>query len=142
MNHSRRQLPPIVPRKQKGDQTFDFLKPSKKIRPPPKLAKPSPIYKPVPPRANASIKSSNNVASPLAHVNLLLAWYLAHEFLTKHTLFGEVYDPARAMAQPVYTADSSFNYRTMGQPNHGSAEARLKASENKCQLDPQLAKNQ
>ncbi|PWA73857.1 hypothetical protein CTI12_AA257410 [Artemisia annua] len=152
MNHSRRQLPPIVPRKPKErDQTFDFLNPSKKIKPPPKLAKPRPIYKPVPPRVNASMKSSNSVASPPAHGNMLLAGYLAHEFLSKGTLFGELYDPTRDMAEPAYSAASSFSYRTMRQPSHGSAsketrktsvEARLESIENKYQPEPQLTKNQ
>lgn len=33
--------------------------------------------------------------------NRLLAGYLAHEFLTKGTLMGQQWDPARAVAEPV-----------------------------------------
>lgn len=36
-----------------------------------------------------------------ASSNQLLAGYLAHEFLTKGTLFGQPWDPARAEAVPV-----------------------------------------
>ncbi|XP_039013764.1 uncharacterized protein LOC120143528 isoform X2 [Hibiscus syriacus] len=31
----------------------------------------------------------------LKHINRLLAGYLAHEFLTRETLFGQPFDPAR-----------------------------------------------
>ncbi|CAO2832213.1 unnamed protein product [Amaranthus hypochondriacus] len=37
--------------------------------------------------------------------NRLLAGYMAHEFLTKGTLFGQKFDPARAEALPVSAAE-------------------------------------
>lgn len=37
--------------------------------------------------------------------NRLLAGYMAHEFLTKGTLFGQKFDPARAEAVPVSAAE-------------------------------------
>ncbi|KAL8486679.1 hypothetical protein ACS0TY_022919 [Phlomoides rotata] len=38
--------------------------------------------------------------------NRLLAGYMAHEFLTKGTLFGQIFDPSRAEAMPVSSAES------------------------------------
>ncbi|KAK4421792.1 hypothetical protein Salat_2129800 [Sesamum alatum] len=38
--------------------------------------------------------------------NRLLAGYMAYEFLTKGTLFGQKFDPARAGAVPVSSAES------------------------------------
>ncbi|KAL2921292.1 Ceramide glucosyltransferase 3 [Bienertia sinuspersici] len=46
------------------------------------------------------LNSSNPVSS-----NRLLAGYMAHEFLTKGTLFGQKFDPARAEALPVSAAE-------------------------------------
>ncbi|XP_022874168.1 uncharacterized protein LOC111392994 [Olea europaea var. sylvestris] len=41
--------------------------------------------------------------------NRLLAGYMAYEFLTKGTLLGERFDPARTEAVPVSSADSKWN---------------------------------
>ncbi|KAG9149425.1 hypothetical protein Leryth_003383 [Lithospermum erythrorhizon] len=58
-----------------------------------KLAKPSQHHKHPPPLSPA--ESLNRFH------NHLLAGYLAHEFLSKGTLFGQTWDPARAEAIPV-----------------------------------------
>ncbi|KAF5784900.1 hypothetical protein HanXRQr2_Chr10g0422281 [Helianthus annuus] len=56
---------------------------------------PPPARLSVSPRTNAPSKPKA-LHSPPACNNILLAGYLAHEFLNKGTLFGEVYDPNRA----------------------------------------------
>ncbi|KAI3506875.1 hypothetical protein L1887_21475 [Cichorium endivia] len=152
MDHSRRQLPPVAPHKRKvRDETFDFLKPSRTIRPPlppPKLAKP----KPVTPRPTAPIKPSKAAASTPAHAptnnNILLAGYMAYEYLQKGTLFGQLYDPA----PPASPAANSAGSKTMRQPSPGSVtrdkgkavepKPKPKPSENKRVHEPQLVKNQ
>ncbi|KVH94257.1 hypothetical protein Ccrd_003652 [Cynara cardunculus var. scolymus] len=107
MNHSRRQLPPVAPHKRKErDETFDFLKPSTPIirSSSSKLAKPKPFAPG--PRPMAPIKPFK-AADTLPANNILLAGYLAHEFLTKGTLFGQSYDPAHAKPAPALSAASS-----------------------------------
>ncbi|XP_010670981.2 uncharacterized protein LOC104887902 [Beta vulgaris subsp. vulgaris] len=49
---------------------------------------------------NTITTSSSSVSS-----NRLLAGYMAHEFITKGTLFGQKFDPARAEAIPVSAAE-------------------------------------
>ncbi|KAJ9176472.1 hypothetical protein P3X46_011781 [Hevea brasiliensis] len=82
-------LPPrrvLTSNKRKGREGFDSLKPS----PPPtptsttKLAKPS-----------ISQVGAGKLPDPVSS-NQLLAGYLAHEYLTRGTLFGQPWDPARA----------------------------------------------
>lgn len=48
--------------------------------------------KPIVPRPGSSF--------PVCPKNQLLAGYLAHEFLSKGTLFGQAYDPAGSGAEP------------------------------------------
>ncbi|VVB07164.1 unnamed protein product [Arabis nemorensis] len=66
---------------------------------------------PPPPPIKSILKKTPTVASPTtttavaavaepAGSNQLLAGYLAHEFLNKGTLFGELWNPARAQAGP------------------------------------------
>ncbi|KAI3829778.1 hypothetical protein L1987_03906 [Smallanthus sonchifolius] len=99
-SHAPRQLTLMASNKTKTrDETFDFLKPSTT----PKLAKP------VIPRATAPIKAPRPARVPSD--NKLLAGYLAHEFLSKGTLFGQPWDPARADAVPVSAADHSAEFR-------------------------------
>lgn len=107
MSHTPRQLTPLASNKpKKREETFDFLKPSTI----PKLAKP------IIPRAAPPIKVSKPVRPPTD--NKLLAGYLAHEFLTKGTLFGQPWDPARADAVPVSAAAHSADLRKpMKQPS-------------------------
>ncbi|PIA36301.1 hypothetical protein AQUCO_03400300v1 [Aquilegia coerulea] len=59
------------------------------------LAKPKPLA-----------LSANNKDGDDDKKNRLLAGYLAHEFLTKETIFGQKWDPARAEAAPVSVKES------------------------------------
>lgn len=104
MSHTPRQLNPLASnnKPKTRDETFDFLKPSTTI---PKLAKP------FIPRATAPIKSPKPIPIRPPSDNKLLAGYLAHEFLTKRTLFGQPWDPARADAVPVSAAAHSADFR-------------------------------
>ncbi|KAK9265842.1 hypothetical protein L1049_027075 [Liquidambar formosana] len=79
MNYSRRVLTPWASNKRKERECFDAVKPSTTKIPKPNIPKPG----------------------SLASRNVLLAGYLAHEFLTKGTLLGERWDPARSEAVPV-----------------------------------------
>lgn len=94
MNHARRVLTPGASSKRKERETPPIPKPNK-------LAKPT-IPRPASPKPS---KPASN--------NQLLAGYLAHEFLTKGTLFGDPWDPARAEAFPVSTA----GFRRMKPPS-------------------------
>ncbi|KAL8259020.1 hypothetical protein R6Q59_026973 [Mikania micrantha] len=99
-SHAPRQLTPMASNKTKArDEPFDFLKPSTA----PKLAKP------IIPRATAPIKAPKPGRAPSD--NKLLAGYLAHEFLTHGTLFGQRWDPARAEAFPVSAAAHLADFR-------------------------------
>uniref|UniRef100_A0A5B6YWF9 Embryo sac development arrest 6 n=1 Tax=Davidia involucrata TaxID=16924 RepID=A0A5B6YWF9_DAVIN len=111
MNHPRRFL---TPNKRKERDHFDVhaLKPSTT-----KIARPSvPI---------AGSTSTPKAASEPVSNNQLLAGYLAHEFLTKGTLFGEPWDPARAEAVPVSVA--STDLRKMKSSQKAKAEPSVKA---------------
>ncbi|XAR61068.1 hypothetical protein NMG60_11034669 [Bertholletia excelsa] len=60
--------------------------------------------------------------------NLVLAGYLAHEFLTKGTLFGEQWDPARAEAVPVSAAQTEQRrLKQQQQPPPSSPGRKIKA---------------
>lgn len=78
--HARRILPPGASRKRKEREAFYTLKPSAS--------------------AQLADKSSSKSKEPISS-NRLLAGYMAHEFLTKGTLFGQKFDPARAEAVPL-----------------------------------------
>ncbi|KAK9050731.1 hypothetical protein SSX86_030296 [Deinandra increscens subsp. villosa] len=101
--HAPRQLTtPMASNKTKTrDETFDFLKPSTKLA------------KPLIPRAAAPIKAPRPPPMMMRAPadNKLLAGYLAHEFLTKGTLFGQPWDPARADSVPVSAAAHSADVR-------------------------------
>lgn len=94
----RRVLTPLAKRKER-DATLDVPKPSTST----KLAKPS-VHQ-------AAKPMSPKVSEPASN-NQLLAGYLAHEFLTKGTLMGQRWDPARAEAVPV-----SAGLKRMKQPS-------------------------
>lgn len=79
--HTRRILTPGASRKRKEREAFYSFKPSATTQPLPPPP-PSPSFP-----ATAALPDSSN---------RLLAGYLAYEFLTKGTLFGQKYDPARA----------------------------------------------
>ncbi|GKV52065.1 hypothetical protein SLEP1_g58669 [Rubroshorea leprosula] len=84
--HTRRILTPGASRKRKDREAFYSFKPSPTTHPPPPL--------PTFPATN----SATAAAALPDSSNRLLAGYLAYEFLTKGTLFGQKYDPARARA--------------------------------------------
>ncbi|PWA51423.1 hypothetical protein CTI12_AA463580 [Artemisia annua] len=98
MSHTPRQSKPP---KNNKNETFDFLKPSTIL---PKLPKP------FIPRATAPPRFHKPSRPPPAD-NKLMAGYLAHEFLTQGTLFGQPWDPARAEAVPVSAAAHSAGFR-------------------------------
>ncbi|XAR58659.1 hypothetical protein NMG60_11014141 [Bertholletia excelsa] len=77
-NHHRRLVTPVPPAPLKRKPSFKAPTPlsSKQAR----LGSPAPTHKPKEPDSS----------------NQLLAGYLAHEFLTKGTLFGLPWNPARA----------------------------------------------
>lgn len=92
MNTKTMRLPPrrvLTPSKRKEREGPDTLKPST----PTKLSKP------------ASPQASSEKGLDSASSNQLLAGYLAHEYLTKGTLFGQPWEPARAEAVPVSGVD-------------------------------------
>ncbi|GKU86253.1 hypothetical protein SLEP1_g801 [Rubroshorea leprosula] len=94
MNTKTMRLPPrrlVTPAKRKEKDDFDLE--------PFKASKPS---KPVTPQAG----SEKAVAAQLDSSNQLLAGYLAHEYITKGTLFGQPYDPAQSQAAPVQGTES------------------------------------
>ncbi|KAF2292692.1 hypothetical protein GH714_026890 [Hevea brasiliensis] len=87
MNTKTMRLPPrrvLTSNKRKDREGFDSVKP---FPPQPTAAK---LAKPSIPQVGSG-KPSDPVSS-----NHLLAGYLAHEYLTKGTLFGQAWDPARA----------------------------------------------
>ncbi|KDP26496.1 hypothetical protein JCGZ_17654 [Jatropha curcas] len=94
MNTKTMRLPPrrfLTSNKRKEREGFDSLKPS----PPPPPAPPTKLPKPTINRLDSGI-----LPEP-APSNQLLAGYLAHEYLTKGTLFGQPWAPSRAEAVPV-----------------------------------------
>ncbi|KAK9288800.1 hypothetical protein L1049_017265 [Liquidambar formosana] len=88
-HHPRRILTPQASRKRKEMEALYSVKPS---TPPPQPPAPAPAPEPV---------SSNR----------LLAGYMAYEFLTKGTLFGQKWDPGRAEAVPL--SSPSFEWKRM-----------------------------
>ncbi|PSR89748.1 Cortactin-binding protein like [Actinidia chinensis var. chinensis] len=114
-DHHRRFITPVGPsRKRKDRAAFEVPKP------PPKLARPN-IPRPGPASlAQEPLEPASN--------NQLLAGCLAHEFLTKGTLFGQLWDPARAEAFPV--AVESRRVKFPGSSQKAKAEPSTKAEPN------------
>ncbi|XP_057484524.1 uncharacterized protein LOC130770902 [Actinidia eriantha] len=84
-DHHRRFITPLGPsRKRKDRDGFEVPKPPTKLARP-NIPRPDPVSQ----------------AQESASSNQLLAGYLAHEFLTKGTLFGQPWDPARADSVPL-----------------------------------------
>ncbi|KAF8014361.1 hypothetical protein BT93_H0255 [Corymbia citriodora subsp. variegata] len=98
--HPRRILPPGETRKRKEREAFYGAAPSAvtKTTTPRPFPRPAPVPAPAPAPAQAAGKAKP--AEEKAD-NRLLAGYMAHEFLTKGTLFGQRVDPARLEAVPV-----------------------------------------
>ncbi|KAL1561710.1 hypothetical protein AAHA92_04379 [Salvia divinorum] len=59
--------------------------------------------------AQVTTTSSKGAEPQPVASNRLLAGYMAYEFLTKGTLFGQKFDPGRAEAMPVNTAEPKRN---------------------------------
>ncbi|CAK9162192.1 unnamed protein product [Ilex paraguariensis] len=102
LNHPRRHLTSVPSNKRKDRDGLDAVKPLTTS----KLAKPSVHRADKPTTPRPSQPDMNNQ---------LLAGYLAHEFLTKGTLFGEPWDPARAEAVPVSTDSAEFRKQKYSQ---------------------------
>ncbi|XVF72053.1 hypothetical protein PTKIN_Ptkin12aG0090500 [Pterospermum kingtungense] len=94
---------------------------------------PTKLPKPVAPLA-ASDKAAHPVLS-----NQLLAGYLAHEFLTRGTLFGQTWDPNRPQQQTA--AESRKGIREENEPSERSrgADAEPKPREEKRQRYVEVA---
>ncbi|XP_074282262.1 uncharacterized protein LOC141606826 [Silene latifolia] len=58
----------------------------------------------LPPGSGRLVREPGSGSGPSTS-NQILAGYMAHEFLTKGTLFGHKFDPARAEAVPVSAAE-------------------------------------
>lgn len=79
-----------------------------------------------------------------ASSNQLLAGYLAHEFLTQGTLFGQPWDPARAEAVPV-SVSSTLDLRkgkpTQTQTQIGGAEPEPESTTSGRRAEPPQLEN-
>ncbi|KAI5348133.1 PREDICTED: embryo sac development arrest [Prunus dulcis] len=85
-SHSRRIVPPGASRKRKERQANASSNGFK--QPAPKAPTPS------------------QTTAPTLSSNRLLAGYMAYEYLTKGTLFGQKFDPARAEAVPLMSSSA------------------------------------
>ncbi|KAK6145924.1 hypothetical protein DH2020_019793 [Rehmannia glutinosa] len=104
-HHSRRILTPGASRKRKEMDAF-HSKP---------LVPATAVTRAVSAISQATTSSKGAEQQPLSS-NRLLAGYMAYEFLTKGTLFGQKFDPARAEAFPVNAAEVNKRNR-QGQLN-------------------------
>ncbi|RWR96579.1 putative Embryo sac development arrest 6 [Cinnamomum micranthum f. kanehirae] len=78
------------------------------------------------------LKASASAARAEPAPNWLLAGYLAHEFLTRGTLFGEKWDPPRAEAVP---APSEPKVKRRKLPNAIPADENLAPNKPKAYAD-------
>ncbi|WCJ38281.1 embryo sac development arrest 6 [Euphorbia peplus] len=105
MNTKTMRLPPrrvLTSNKRKDCEGYDSLKPSSPIYHAPSSSLPSTptkLAKPVQP-APLQAKKKLLPEPPAVSSNQLLAGYLAHEYLTKGTLFGQQWDPSKPQAEP------------------------------------------
>ncbi|KAL3812448.1 hypothetical protein ACJIZ3_013716 [Penstemon smallii] len=97
--HSRRTFTPETSRKRKERETFYSSTSSKPLVP-------QTAVRFTNPSATASFKGAEQQT---ASSNRLLAGYMAYEFLTNGTLLGQKFDPARAEAVPLNSAESKRN---------------------------------
>ncbi|CAI9771234.1 unnamed protein product [Fraxinus pennsylvanica] len=102
--NSRTPLMPVPSRKRKEREAFYNATSSKPLAP---VTTVNPVV------------SSGNPTTPFEQQplcsNRLLAGYMAYEFLTKGTLLGERFDPARTEAVPVSSTDSKRNRHGVSQ---------------------------
>uniref|UniRef100_A0A2P2K669 Uncharacterized protein MANES_13G037700 n=1 Tax=Rhizophora mucronata TaxID=61149 RepID=A0A2P2K669_RHIMU len=123
MNTKTMRLPPrrvVTSNKRKERDAVGPLKPSipqQRPQPPPPPPAAAKLLKPTPTLAVGSDKLPEAASN-----NRLLAGYLAHEYLTKGTLFGQKWDPTRADAVPVSDVEHSKEMK----PSH-KAETSGKA---------------
>lgn len=96
--HSRRILTPGPNRKRKEREPSFYSSPLKPSAPAPTPVLAAAKAKPAQARQAAPKRSADEQAFSS---NQLLAGYMAYEFLTKGTLFGQKFNPARAEAFPV-----------------------------------------
>ena len=104
-HHPRRILTSGASRKRKEVEGFYAIKPS---------SPPAPAPAPAP---AATLKPSEPASS-----NRLLAGYMAHEFLTKGTLLGQKWDPARAEAVPLSSSGAAEGKRAKPRQRAEAAE--------------------
>ncbi|XP_015891340.2 uncharacterized protein LOC107425815 [Ziziphus jujuba] len=101
MNTKTMRLPPrriLTPNKRKESEgVVNALSTTKKQKP------------------DSPLPDSNKEPDP-APSNQLLAGYLAHEFLTKGTLFGQPWDPARAESSPAASVSKSMEAKPSESP--------------------------
>ncbi|GFP83386.1 hypothetical protein PHJA_000482000 [Phtheirospermum japonicum] len=100
--HARRILTPGTSRKRKERDVFFSSTSTKPLVPPTPVSRAVTVSN----HATTSSKRPEPEQQPLSS-NRLLAGYMAHEFLTKGTLFGQKFDSARADAVPVNSAAES-----------------------------------
>ncbi|XP_056166699.1 uncharacterized protein LOC130137968 [Syzygium oleosum] len=125
--HPRRILPPGESRKRKERESFYGAAPggtvAKTTTTPRPLLAPRPAPAPAPARAAGKAKPA---AEKGGGDNRLLAGYMAHEFLTKGTLLGQGFDPARfeaaAPAPPGKPAEPKRAKQAGAEPSGGAAE--------------------
>lgn len=127
-NHARRILPPVASNKRKERESPEFLKPSSVT----KIAKPNVV-------ARSGTPPVSSKAPEPALSNQLLAGYLANEFLTKGTLMGQPWDPARAEAVPVSAASAELRRMKASSSYSSSSNSSQKG---KAEPQAQVGKNQ
>ncbi|KAK4405911.1 hypothetical protein Sango_0597600 [Sesamum angolense] len=115
---ARRILTPGASRKRKEREVFYPSTSSKSLPPPTAVSRGVSGSYP----ATTSSRGAEQQQQPPLSSNRLLAGYMAYEFLSKGTLFGQKFDPARAEAVPVNAADSKRNRQSQSQVQP-SAEA-------------------
>ncbi|XP_057959889.1 uncharacterized protein LOC131152190 [Malania oleifera] len=91
-HHPRRVFTPGASRKRKETDAFHPAQPPMPL---------SPAARPPGSTAAAATTTSSARAAEAISSNRLVAGYMAYEFLTKGTLFGQKWDPARAEAVPL-----------------------------------------
>ncbi|KAL3626448.1 hypothetical protein CASFOL_029997 [Castilleja foliolosa] len=100
--HARGILTPGASRKRKERDVFFSSTSTKPFIPPTSVSRAVSLTN----QPTTSFKVAEPEQQPLSS-NRLLAGYMAHEFLTKGTLFGQTFDSARADAVPVNSAAES-----------------------------------
>ncbi|CAK9139515.1 unnamed protein product [Ilex paraguariensis] len=107
-HHPRQVLSPGASRKRKEREAFYSVKPLKQT-------------------VNISVTTttSSKAAEPVSS-NRLLAGYMAYEFLTKGTLLGQKFDPARAGAVPVVATELRRHKQVQSQSSEAEPSGRVK----------------